>query len=65
MDGVAGEEHVYTCLLGSAAAVCEQCVGGRDNMYRSYGLIGAMCHGGYAEYVKVPENVHPIPASVL
>ena len=29
------------------------------------GLIGAMCHGGYAEYVKVPaRNVFPIPGTL-
>ena len=34
-------------------------------MCRSYGLIGAMCHGGYAEYVKVPaRNVFPIPGTL-
>ena len=44
---------------------CEQCLAGRDNMCRSYGLIGAMTHGGYAEYVKVPfRNVLPIPENL-
>lgn len=34
-------------------------------MCRSYGLIGAMCHGGYADYVKVPaRNVRPIPGAL-
>jgi NADPH:quinone reductase-like Zn-dependent oxidoreductase len=34
-------------------------------MCRSYGLIGAMCHGGYAEYVKVPaRNVYPVPGTL-
>ena len=34
-------------------------------MCRSYGLIGAMCAGGYAEYVKVPaRNVIPIPGAL-
>ncbi len=41
---------------------CEQCLAGRDNLCRSYGLVGAMTHGGYAEYVKVPfRNVLPVP----
>jgi len=44
---------------------CEQCLAGRDNMCKSYGLVGAMMHGGYAEYVKVPaRNVLPIPGSL-
>jgi NADPH:quinone reductase-like Zn-dependent oxidoreductase len=33
---------------------CEYCLAGRDNMCRSYHLLGAKTHGGYAEYVKVP-----------
>ena len=41
---------------------CEQCLAGRDNLCLSYGLVGAMTHGGYAEYVKVPfRNVLPVP----
>ncbi|MBM2846682.1 MAG: putative NAD-dependent alcohol dehydrogenase, partial [Bacteroidetes bacterium] len=44
---------------------CEQCLAGRDNMCRSYGLLGAMTHGSYAEYVKVPfRNVLPIPENL-
>jgi 2-desacetyl-2-hydroxyethyl bacteriochlorophyllide A dehydrogenase len=44
---------------------CEQCLAGRDNFCRSYGLLGAMMHGGYAEYVKVPfRNVMPIPENL-
>ena len=34
-------------------------------MCRSYSLLGAMTHGGYAEYVKVPfRNVLPIPENL-
>jgi 2-desacetyl-2-hydroxyethyl bacteriochlorophyllide A dehydrogenase len=41
---------------------CEFCLSGRDNMCRTYNLLGAKIHGGYAEYVKVPfRNVLPIP----
>ena len=41
---------------------CESCLAGRDNMCRSYHLLGTKTHGGYAEYVKVPfRNVLPIP----
>ena len=44
---------------------CEACLSGRDNLCRSYSLIGAMMHGGYAEYVKVPfRNVLPIPGNL-
>ncbi|HSQ90874.1 MAG TPA: zinc-binding dehydrogenase, partial [Nitrospiraceae bacterium] len=44
---------------------CEACLAGRDNFCRSYGILGAMVHGGYAEYVKVPfRNVLPIPGNL-
>ncbi len=44
---------------------CEQCLAGRDNMCRPYGLVGAMMHGGYAEYMKVPfRNVLSIPENL-
>lgn len=44
---------------------CGACLAGRDNFCRSYGLLGAMTHGGYAEYVKVPfRNVLPIPGNL-
>jgi len=44
---------------------CEFCLAGRDNFCRTYSLIGAGIHGGYAEYVKVPfRNVLPIPENL-
>lgn len=44
---------------------CEFCMAGRDNMCRTYNLLGAGMHGGYAEYVKVPfRNVLPIPENI-
>jgi NADPH:quinone reductase-like Zn-dependent oxidoreductase len=44
---------------------CEACLAGRDNFCRTYSLIGAMLHGGYAEYVKVPfRNVLPMPENL-
>jgi 2-desacetyl-2-hydroxyethyl bacteriochlorophyllide A dehydrogenase len=44
---------------------CDACLSGRDNFCRSYGLLGAMVHGGYAEYVKVPfRNVLPMPENL-
>jgi NADPH:quinone reductase-like Zn-dependent oxidoreductase len=44
---------------------CDACLSGRDNFCRSYGLLGAMTAGGYAEYVKVPfRNVLPIPGDL-
>jgi 2-desacetyl-2-hydroxyethyl bacteriochlorophyllide A dehydrogenase len=44
---------------------CDQCLAGRDNFCRSYGILGAITYGGYAEYVKVPfRNVLPIPENL-
>jgi len=44
---------------------CEFCLAGRDNFCRTYSLVGAKIHGGYAEYVKVPfRNVLPIPENL-
>jgi 2-desacetyl-2-hydroxyethyl bacteriochlorophyllide A dehydrogenase len=44
---------------------CGFCLAGRDNMCRTYHLLGAKVHGGYAEYVKVPfRNVLPIPENI-
>jgi NADPH:quinone reductase-like Zn-dependent oxidoreductase len=64
VDGVAVGQRVYVSP-GISCWKCEQCLAGRDNMCRSYGLIGAMMHGGYAEYVKVPaRNVLPIPGNL-
>jgi NADPH:quinone reductase-like Zn-dependent oxidoreductase len=64
VEGVVEGERVYVSP-GVGCGNCEQCFAGRDNMCRSYGLIGAMCHGGYAEYVKVPaRNVFPIPGTL-
>jgi NADPH:quinone reductase-like Zn-dependent oxidoreductase len=64
VEGVVEGERVYVSP-GVGCGRCEQCFAGRDNMCRFYGLIGAMCHGGYAEYVKVPaRNVFPIPGTL-
>ena len=64
VEGVAVGERIYVSP-GVGCGRCEQCLAGRDNMCRSYGLIGAMCHGGYADYVKVPaRNVRPIPGAL-
>ncbi|MCE3223238.1 MAG: putative NAD-dependent alcohol dehydrogenase [Nitrospira sp.] len=64
VEGLVEGERVFVSP-GVGCGRCEHCVAGRDNMCRSYGLIGAMCHGGYAEYVKVPaRNVYPVPGTL-
>ena len=64
VEGVTAGQRVFVSP-GISCWKCEQCLEGRDNMCRSYGLVGAMTHGGYAEYVKVPfRNVLPIPENL-
>lgn len=64
VEGVTAGQRVFVSP-GISCWNCEQCLAGRDNMCRSYGLLGAMTHGGYAEYVKVPfRNVLPIPENL-
>ena len=63
-DSVTVGQRVFVSP-GISCWKCEQCLAGRDNMCRSYSLLGAMAHGGYAEYVKVPfRNVLPIPENL-
>jgi 2-desacetyl-2-hydroxyethyl bacteriochlorophyllide A dehydrogenase len=64
VEGVMVGQRVFVSP-GISCWKCEQCLAGRDNMCRSYGLLGAMTHGSYAEYVKVPfRNVLPIPENL-
>ena len=64
VDDVNSGQRVFVSP-GVSCWRCEQCLAGRDNMCRSYGIIGALMHGGYAEYVKVPfRNVLPIPENL-
>src|SRR5262249_18522030 len=65
--------HVDSVTVGQRGVVspglscwkCDQCLAGRDNLCRSYGLVGAKMHGTYAEYLKVPfRNVLPIPENL-
>ncbi len=39
---------------GTSCGRCAQCLAGRDNLCRSYGILGEHRHGGYAQYVVVP-----------
>ncbi len=63
-EGVAVGERVFVSP-GISCWRCESCLAGRDNFCRTYSLLGAMTHGGYAEYVKVPfRNVLPMPENL-
>lgn len=64
VDSVTVGQRVFISP-GISCWKCDACLAGRDNFCRSYGLLGAMTHGGYAEYVKVPfRNVLPIPGNL-
>jgi len=50
---------------GLSCGRCRDCLSGRDNLCRSYALLGEHVSGGYAEYLAVPAaNVVPRPASL-
>jgi 2-desacetyl-2-hydroxyethyl bacteriochlorophyllide A dehydrogenase len=64
VDSVSVGQRVFVSP-GISCWKCEYCLAGRDNFCRSYSLLGAMMHGGYAEYVKVPfRNVLPMPENL-
>ena len=64
VEGIAVGTQVFVSP-GISCWNCEFCMAGRDNMCRTYNLLGAGRHGGYAEYVNVPfRNVLPIPENV-
>jgi NADPH:quinone reductase-like Zn-dependent oxidoreductase len=64
VEGVTIGQRVFLSP-GMSCWRCDQCLAGRDNLCRSYGLLGAIVHGGYAEYVKVPfRNVLPMPENL-
>ncbi len=53
VEGVSVGARVFLSP-GISCWQCQYCLEGRDNMCRTYNLLGAVTHGGYAEYVKVP-----------
>ena len=64
VDGITVGARVFVSP-GISCWRCDQCLAGRDNFCRSYALVGAMTHGGYAEYLSVPfRNVLPIPENL-
>ena len=64
VEGVSIGARVFVSP-GISCWQCEYCLAGRDNMCRSYHLLGAKMHGGYAEYVKVPfRNVLSMPENL-
>lgn len=59
-DGVTVGDRVVVSP-GVSCWRCELCLSGRDNLCRTYSLLGAKMPGGYAEYIKVPfRNILPL-----
>jgi NADPH:quinone reductase-like Zn-dependent oxidoreductase len=47
---------------GLSCGRCAACLGGRDNLCRSYRILGENAQGGYAEHIVVPAvNLAPYP----
>ena len=65
--GVGGLEKGQKVLLQPAVS-CEQCpacLSGRDNLCRSYAILGENTRGGYAELIAVPRSsILPFPGSL-
>jgi len=58
-----GEEVVLS--PGVSCGACEECLSGRDNLCRTYGILGEHLPGGYAELVRVPvANLLAKPAAL-
>jgi NADPH:quinone reductase-like Zn-dependent oxidoreductase len=48
-----------------SCGACAACLSGRDNLCRSYKILGENTHGGYADFVDVPGvNVLPRPSNL-
>lgn len=57
------EDEDVVVSPGLSCGVCAACVAGEDNLCVRYAILGEHRHGGYAEYVAVPEaNILPKPA---
>lgn len=55
-------ERVGVAWLYSADGSCRFCRGGKENLCENGRFTGYHADGGYAEYIKVPENfAYPIP----
>jgi NADPH:quinone reductase-like Zn-dependent oxidoreductase len=64
-DGVHGIQTGQRVIVapGVSCGTCRECLAGRDNFCRSYGILGETRDGGYAELLTVPAaNILPYPA---
>jgi len=57
-------DRVGVGWIFSSCGRCAYCLGGRENLCYRFRATGRDAHGGYAEYMAVPEaSAFPIPAS--
>jgi alcohol dehydrogenase, propanol-preferring len=49
-------ERVGVAWIHSACGQCAACLAGNENLCRDFRATGRDAHGGYAEYLTVPEN---------
>jgi propanol-preferring alcohol dehydrogenase len=55
-------ERVGVAWIHSACGVCHHCRAGNENLCEAFRATGRDAHGGYAEYMTVPEAyAYPIP----
>jgi len=55
-------ERVGVAWIFSACGKCKQCKNGNENLCEKFKATGRDAHGGYAEYMVVPEGfAYPIP----
>ncbi|MSP63653.1 MAG: alcohol dehydrogenase [Myxococcales bacterium] len=65
--GVRGAKDGDEVVLnpGISCGHCRECLSGRDNLCRDYGILGEHRDGGYAQYVVVPsQNLLPAPKTL-
>jgi propanol-preferring alcohol dehydrogenase len=57
-------ERVGVAWIFSACGTCQHCLSGNENLCAQFRATGRDAHGGYAEYMTVPEDfTHPIPST--
>lgn len=62
-DFAQGERVVVAPIM--PCKTCESCRSGFYGQCENYNFLGSRCDGGFAEYVKVPqENILPLPDSI-
>jgi propanol-preferring alcohol dehydrogenase len=62
ISGIKTGDRVGVAWIYSACGTCEYCRSGQENLCPDFRATGRDAHGGYAEYMVVPEKfAYPIP----